>query len=363
MISERITDKQGISLITLYIIGSSLVLATGADAGKDAWLSIIISILISFPILMIYAKILYNFNDKNLFEINTIVFGKIIGKLINILYIWFSIHLGALVLRNFGEFIITNSLVETPIIITIISFSILCIWIVKDGIEVMGRYGEITIIFLLIFISFAIFLMIPIEDIENLRPILGKGFKPIVKASFSVFTFPFGETVVFMLIFTNLANRKSPFKIYSISLFIGGFIIFITTLNEILVLGESKFTSLFFPSYTAVGRVNIGDFIQRVEIIVGISFIGGGLIKISACLLAASKGFSNIFNIEDYRFIVTPIMALMVILSYIVYDSVNEMFSWAIKVWNYYSLPFEIILPIIILIASEIYIRKKKAIK
>ena len=35
---ERITDKQGICLITIFIIGSSILIGT-EEAGNDAWLA------------------------------------------------------------------------------------------------------------------------------------------------------------------------------------------------------------------------------------------------------------------------------------------------------------------------------------
>lgn len=49
MNKEVISDKQGINLVILFIMGSTLVIGTGAEAGKDSWLAIIIAIIFSFP--------------------------------------------------------------------------------------------------------------------------------------------------------------------------------------------------------------------------------------------------------------------------------------------------------------------------
>ncbi len=140
MNKEVISNKQGICLIILFITGSTFVVGIGSKAENDSWLAIILSTLFAFPILMIYARLLSLFPQKDLFDILEIIFGKFIGKFISILYIWFSLHLGTLVLRNFGEFIGTISLSKTPMIIPMIFIIFLSTWIIKGGIELLGRW-------------------------------------------------------------------------------------------------------------------------------------------------------------------------------------------------------------------------------
>ena len=45
---------------------------------------------------------------------------------------------------------------------------------------------------------------------------------------------------------------------------------------------------------------------------------------------------------------------LMANFAYLVYDSIMEMFEWAQEIWPYYAFPFQVIFPLIILIAIEI---------
>ena len=50
----------------------------------------------------------------------------------------------------------------------------------------------------------------------------------------------------------------------------------------------------------------------------------------------------------------------MVNLAYLVYDSIMEMFEWAQEIWPYYAFPFQVVLPLIILIAVEVKARLQK---
>lgn len=359
MEEKAITYKQGISLIILFISGSAVIFTPGIAAKQDVWLSTVLAMLFVLPILLIYERLLYLFPDKDLFDILQITFGKGIGNIISILYVWFSFHLGYLVLRNFSDFISIIGLTETPETVSLLCIVALCIGAVKYGIEVMGRWGEIAVIFLVISTLILIMLVINNMDINNLKPILYNGMKPVLKGTFSIFSFPFAEVVIFTMVFTSFKEKGAP-KIYRKGLFLGGILILITSVTDILVLGASMAEVYYFPAHAVARRINIGDFVQRIEIFVSLVFLIGGIIKISMCLLAASKGVAKLLNFKDYRFIVTPIGIMMVNLAILSYESVMEMSKWAVEVWPYYAFLFQVILPIIIFVGVEV---KRKTVK
>lgn len=354
MNKEKISDIQGSKLLVLFIFGSTLVMGTGGAAKRDTWLSITASIVLAIPLFMVYSRILSLFPGKDLYQILEQNFGRFAGKLLSLLFIWFSFHLGALVLRNFGEFIITVALPETPMIVPIIMFGLLCIWGAKSGIETMAKCAEYFIIFVMSLIILFSILVIPSMDIDNILPIMGNGFGKAMAGVLSALTFPFGETVVFMAIFSALQHKKSPYRVYIPALLIGGAIVVFIALRNILVLGPHTIEAVYFPSYSAISRVNIGNFLQRMEIAVTVVFILSGFTKITLCLMAATKGLGRVLGFDDYRILVTPIGLLMVNLASLLYKDINEMFQWAFEVWPYYAFPFQVILPVLIWIFLEI---------
>jgi spore germination protein KB len=356
---EKISDFQGIKLVILFIFGSTLVMGTGGEAERDTWISIITAVVLSIPLLFIYSRILSLFPGKDLFQILELNFGKFIGKLISLVFVWFAFHLGALVLRNFGEFISTVGLPETPRIVPMIIFGLLCILGAKAGIETMAKCGEYFIVFVMVLLILFSLLVIPNMDMDNILPVMGEGIGKAMSGILSSLTYPFGETVVFMMLFSALQHKKSSYKVYISALLFGGTIIAFLSFRNILVLGPSTIKAVYFPAYSAISRVNIGNFLQRMEIAVTIVFILSGFTKISLCLMAASKGVARILGFDDYRILVTPVGLLMVNLAHIIYKDIMEMFDWAFEVWPYYALPFQVILPILIWIFIEIKQRAK----
>lgn len=359
MSKEIISDKQWLNLLLLFIFGNTFVMGPGAQAKNDMWLAVLLAVLFAVPVLMIYSYIANRYPEMDLFDILQTVFGKLPGKLLSLPFIWYAFHLGALVLRNMGEFMNTVGLPETPKIVPVIMFALICSLGVKCGIETLSRCASCFIIGVFFLLVMLTLLTIPNMELERLLPVLYDGFGPLLSGAFEAFSFPFGELVVFTMIFDSLKYPKECSKIFLKALFIGGIIIAFVAARNISVLGAETNISVYFPAYTAVSRVNIGNFLQRLEITVSFIFLISCFIKISLCLLAAVKGVTKLFGFKDYKVLVVPISLLMVNFAYIMFGSIMEMFEFSIRIYPFYAFPFQVILPLFILMIIEIKTRLK----
>lgn len=363
MFKESISNKQGIFLIIFFILDAAIMLPIGIEAKKDLWLATLLSLFISIPFIYIYSKILSFYPGLNLFEILELSLGKYIGKIIGLMYILFVFHLASIILRDFGEYFITLTLLETPIISMMIPPLLLSIWFLKSGIEVFVRVNYILgVLFLILIIVMSIFLINKI-NIDNIKPIFSNGFNPIFKGAYSIFTFPLGETVLFTAILSSLNNKKSYFKVYFLGTLIGGLFLFIIKFIEISVLGYNHYSLKFFPGNTTLTRINIKMILLELEMIGSIIFTFSTIIKLTVCTFAYNIGIQKLFNFNDYRFIVIPTSLLLLNLSYFIYDGVLELVEWSSKIWPYYSIPFLIVIPIIVFIILIIKKNDSKLIK
>ena len=354
MNTEVISDKQGISLIIMFIVGTSIVLIMGVDAKQDLWLANIFAVIMALPMVLIYSSLHRLFPKKDLFDILEICMGRFIGKIIILLYSSFAFFLSSLIVRDFGEFFVTVAAPETPMIVPMFIMALLGAWIVIEGIETMGRWAEFFLPVTIVLLFITVLLLIPQMKINNIRPMLYSGIKPVIKGAFGPFSFPFAETVIFTMVFSTFKTDKSSYKVYLSGLLIGGIIIVINSVVNIFVLGIDVASTIYFPFYATLSRLNIGDFLQRLQIVIAFIFLLGGFIKLSICLLAASKGISKLFGYTDYRFIVLPFSLLLINLSYLITDSLMYFIEWDIKIWPYYAFLFQVILPIIIFVAAKV---------
>ena len=299
MNKENISNKQGLCILIMFMMGSTIILSPWRSAGKDSWIAIPIAMIMMLPMIIVYARLVSVFPGKNLFDLQQEEFGKVIGKITSFLLVWYSVHLGSLILRNFTEFIQVMNFPETPLYPMAFIVGVLSIWIVKGGIETIGRWAAFMLPLIIILIMAASLLLIPKMDFDNLRPVLENGINPVLEGAASAFAFPFAETFLFTVVFNSLREKNKVFKVYLLGLIISGCFFIMTSMRNIMVLGEKLNSIIYFPSYLVVGVVNVKEFIDRIEVTVGANFVFLGFLKISICLYAACVGLAKIFNLKD----------------------------------------------------------------
>ncbi|WNS41687.1 endospore germination permease [Paenibacillus sp. MMS20-IR301] len=358
MSKEIIPAGQSISIVVLFISGSSLFMGTSGESGNSSWIALIFAIALAVPLMLIYARLHVLFPGKDLFEMLIEVFGGVAGRVLSCLYIWYALHLGALVLRNFGEFSKTVALTSTPMIAPMLVIGLLCIWVVIAGLEVLGRSAKFLLLFSLIVIVVIQLLSIPRYEYHHLKPLLGGGWGPIFADTAGAFTFPFAEIVVFLGAFNGLPAKGSAKRVMLSGMLIAGGIIIIVTIRNILVLGPDILSSLYFPSYVAVSRINIGDFLSRIEGSAAIVFVTALFIKVSLCLYVTCNGLSKVLGLKSYRSVVLQTGLIMVYLSDFIYTNIMQMQEFAYHIYKVYALPFEVFIPVTLWIIAELLARR-----
>jgi spore germination protein KB len=353
MNKEIISGKQAISILILFLLGSSLVIGISSQAKQDAWISILLALFMFIPVVFAYIRISSLFPGKNLYDIVTEIFGNIIGKIIIFIYVLYAIHLGALVMRNFSEFIDIIALPETPQIVIQIFLLVFCVWMVKSRIEALGRWSKMILPVVAAVIIVVFFISLKDMNFKNLKPVGGSGFGNIVTGAFSAFSFPLSESVLLLTLFGSVKTTDKPEKIYIIGTIAASLLLIAPVIQNIRILGIPSLSMFYFPSYTAVTIISVGDFFTKFEVLSGMNFLLAGFVKISVCLFAASIGMAKIFNVKSYKTMAYPAGLLMITLATIVYKNTVEMFAW-VSIYPYYALPFQVILPLIILAGAEI---------
>jgi len=360
---EKISSRQAINIIVSFLVGSTAVLGFSSSANQDSWISLVIATFMSVPIVLMYSRIMHIFPEKNLYDITYELLGKIGGTIVSLIYIFFSFHLGALVVRDFTEFIQIVTLDETPQIIIAAFLLITCFFILKNGIEVLGRLSVIFLFIIIIVVALTFIFLTKDMKVDYIKPIFETNIKELFLDSIPILLFPFCDTVVFLgALSPHLRSKDSPYKIFVSSIFISSVILLIALLRNILVLGVPTIKMLYFASYSAVSILNIGDFFSRVEILLATNFLFAGIIKITICLYSATKGVSKVFKIDNYRVMLAPICLFMIPYSGFLYESTMQMMEVLKKTYSFLLL-FEVIIPILIYIVVEIKVGKFKKVK
>jgi len=354
---EKISGMALFLWLVTYTLGDMSILnpAIGAKAYQDSWLGFILGWTGGFILMVIYVSIIRLTPSKTLFEILKDSFGKYIGSILIIFYIWYFIYNGSLVVREFGEYAVIVNYPETPIVFISALLVFMAAYMIKSGPQVISRvYGILAFIFIFSVLAITM-ILIPQFDFTNLFPFLEHGIKPVLKAGLNTVAFPFGELVL-LLVIASVAKESVNIKKAAYSaVALGGFLIFVTILRDIMVLGPGLLENQTFP---AQASTQIIPKPLDVSPMVSVSLLIGSGIETTTYLYACTLGISQLFNLDDYKPFVFPMAALMVMISLWNFTSVHQFFGWVSEIYPYYVVPFQTIIPLIILI---ILWTKKKA--
>lgn len=256
----------------------------GSDVKQDAWISSILAIIFSIPIVMIYGRIMSLYPGKNFFDILEEVFGKVFGKIFNMIFIFHAFFLGAYILRDFVDFIKITNLSKTPILVSMICIGILTIWILKEGIEVLSAWAKFLIRIILISIILVWILLISEMHSSNLQPVLYSDLKDILKQALFLTTFPFTEVIIFLNFFDYVDYNSETKNVFIKPLILAGVLVVLYTMINIMLLGEELYSLFYYPGYESIKRLNLGGEFQRLEIIVSIAFTIIQFLEINFCV-------------------------------------------------------------------------------
>ena len=351
----KISSIQLFLIMVGFIFGSSAIINQSVGAYQDAWLAFIIGWFSSYLLIGVYVTLSLLHPQKTLIDMLIDCFGTFFGKILSACYIFYFIHLAALVLRNFGEYMNTVNYPDTPLLFLMLALAMVTAFAVKNGLEVFSRVNEMLMPFAIFFVTGLFFVFIHTYELKNLLPFLEKGFLPVLKVSYGVLTFPFGETVLFLMIFPALNRKENLVKTVFLSITAGGLILLNITLRDLMALGPILMNKVIFPPHSTTSL--LPDFVIDPFIAANL-LINGGL-KVVICSYCASLGITQLFGLEDYKPFVLPITAIVVSLSQWIYDSLPEMTRWAAEVYPIYVIPFQFIIPALLLIIS--LIKKKRS--
>ncbi len=359
---KRISKNQLISLIILFEIGSTTLFPLGIKAKKDAWIAIFIAMLFGLVLLWFYTELQKNYPEKNLAEIIMILLGKYVGRVLVFVYAAYFIFVATRIIRSFGELMVFTFLKRTPLEYIVGIFILALVFLIFKDLEVIARSSEIMMPVVVLSII-CVFTLIGISgqvDLKGITPVLENGFMPIFKAAFPlVVTFPFGEMVVFLMYWCFVCEKQSSRKVSMLSIVFSGFVLMITLIILISVLGVSSTESATVPLVQVIKLISIGGIIANMDAI-GIIFIFvGGMYKAILFLYAGITALSFLFKLEQHKWIITILVSIFTFWI-AVYQEQNYAIRQhiALKITpQYIHIPFQIILPIMLLMIT--WLKKK----
>ncbi|MFJ8236166.1 endospore germination permease [Ureibacillus sp. NPDC094379] len=364
MQNVKINSYQFLVLVTLFTIGSSILIVPSnlaAGAKQDAWIVAIFGTGIGFLVIWLFCVLAQLFPQLTFIKINEKIFGKWVGKTVSLLFVIMSFLYASSLLYYSGTFLNTHLMPNTPMAALNILMAIIIVMGVRLGLETIARSAELCILFFFVLFFLLVLFISPEIKFENVQPVFEAETSTIVKSSLLYIQTSSFNAIILLMIFPAFTNNfKHAKKSFIIGNLIGGIVITILTFLCVSVLGANNTAAEYYPGYELAKRINVGEFIQRIEALMAGLWIIALYFKTTIYFYASVLGLAQIINVKDYRPLTIPLGMIAVSLSLVIYPNVVYEKNWTMTTGFLLSLSIGVILPLLLIV---VYAIRKKQLK
>ncbi|NRD78292.1 GerAB/ArcD/ProY family transporter [Bacillus sp. BRMEA1] len=350
----KLAAMEILSLMINFLLGSAIVVGWNFETKKDIWIFILISLGLGVGIFYFYILLHSLGKWGNLIQLFELGFGKWISKLLGFIYCLYFLYIAGRVIKDFSFFIGQVLFNDVPFWIITFTFLLVVLYSCFVGIEDTARSSLILSAFTIVII---LFLMIfgylsPYFELNNLTPVFRTDWKQILASVFPTgLTFPYGELIVFTMIFPYVNNVKALRKYGWISVCLTGFLL-IAAAEMILGLLNSETVNLYvFPFVKALELTSISEFLPHLEILAVVINLIGGFIKVSIFMFGGLNILAHLFpNVKRNKHILASTV-LTLLFTFFFSKNIIQHLNIGLKIVPaYLHIPLQLILPFILVV-------------
>lgn len=354
--NDKISPYQLAMIVIMAVIGVgvfNLVHTVAKFGGNDGWIIMMILGIVHIFLAFLMVKLSCRFPGKTFPEYIQIILGVFLGKLLVFLIICYILVNLAYEVREFTEVAKMFLLPRTPTEVIIFTLILVCVYVVRGGVESVARIAEIA--FPILFIPFFLVLIpgLPTLDLTNLLPF---GSDLITKFSRMIPHAPHAfRGVEFILFYIGFMER--PQKAYKP---VAWALIFVTAFYTLVsVIGISAFgtksaTKTIWPLLNYIRNINIpGLFLERLDGVILSIWVITVFTTVITGFYIVTYSISKILNTKEQKQFVLP---LMIFIYYLALQpaSLAELYMWGDWIFKYVNSIFMYIVPIVALVIAAI---------
>ncbi|MDQ0110873.1 GerAB/ArcD/ProY family transporter [Paenibacillus harenae] len=320
---QRITTIQGIAIL-VNTIAPSAVLQMPAHivsvTKQDAWLTVLLSMVVGLVYAYIVGRVCLLSNGKPLMEWLESRFGKAVALVIAVMLCGYYFMVAASVVRQFTNYVHEQLLNTTPMLAIALVIVFVSVYAVWQGIEAMGRMHFIVLLFSCLLMGLNSLLLWSYYDWANFLPI----FEMPPDRHLSAVLIPAGwlseiSAVLFLLPY--FKKNKQAARAAMWATLLSGSMILVTVVMIIAVFGVKIVNALSYPSFAALGIVEVGKFMERIDVFLLTAWMASMFAKVSIYLFIFFQLLSFIFRIRKK----TSSLTALAVSAFI---SASSIYSW-----------------------------------
>ena len=332
-----------------------------SETSKQAsWVAPIVSIL-PLILLILVLNIFFSKAKKRTFnsleEVLEGAYGKVITKGILILYTIWIIILCAIQVRLIAERYATTLFFYSSEKLFVILSLVLVYFALKGSFETLARFSEIGAIILLVILSLIAIIAIQNFDVKNVYPVTFYDSKGIMNGMLSVVSIFSSITYIFFM--GDIINDKEHLKRSGKRLAIWyAFITLLIVFVTIGCFGYKVVNAFTHPFFIALKSTRFMEMLEGVDGMFVSLWLMMDFFLVSYYLFIATAMIKKVFKLKSRKTIVTPLIFLVYILSFLVASSFFELTEFS----SNFLVPINLIFGFGIIIITYLVLKLRKIV-
>ncbi len=359
-LKQQISERQLALLAAAFLLGGQQIfLPVEESIPHNQWMTTLGAAVIGFLLLCLYLMVVRLFPNKDFSQILTTGFGKIIGKLLSVVYIiqfLFATGFSLLLMVNFWvalDMWYTPQMVIMFLVMAAVAFGVYL------GVEVLARAAVVVVSLLLAVAFLDTVFVLPEMRFSYLLPFQDIDGAAWLKSMKYVVLLEYANLLMLLVPGAHVSGEGRWNKsILSWAFWIFLYLIFLDVRNT-LVLGPAAYL-YDYPGTNVLKVINLTEVVPQVELMGIMMLIAGGLFRIVYMFLVSLEMINSTFAMRERRVLILPLALLMIAVGFCfvgfaegITQSLDLYFAWI-------CVPFYMIVPILLIVIGSYQNHKRR---
>jgi len=273
---NSLNRTQLFGLIFIFLL-SPMFIGLPSGVKQDSWIVYLIAAIVMIPVVFLFVwrnKIIEN-------------------RIVTAVLLLFALYSCGLAIRNFSEFARMMILPKTPIWLIAAVFALLCLYLQRQNMSVLGRYCVFIIPLILLVLAVTMLLSLDVMYFRRLSPILSQPGEGLLRDGIVTAVTAF---LPLILLFGLVDKRDAAMSRLWWGYGLAILCVVVTVLRAILILGGEAYYRFDYPVYVSYSTLHVGNFMNRLEV-----FISGFILVFSVFRVAVFLKFLNLSALKLVR--------------------------------------------------------------
>lgn len=301
--NEKIGTTQTIMLIVNTILPTATVVLPviiGTYAEQDSPLAVLLATVIGILVALIVGTIIRASQGAPFLDWVGRKTSPVVAFILGLLMLQYYVDVTATILREFVNFIKDNVLFNTPVMLIAVLILLITIYMVRSGIEPIARVNSIVIMLYVIYLPIYMFGLNHEMNVHRLLPMFDHSAASITLASITPGTW-MSEVAILLFLAPYLKKPQLARYLGLMGIACVAFLLLFSMVSALLVFGPQYIKISAYPGFATVGVVQIGKFIENLDMFFISFWVLSLYMKFAIFLFATTECFKQTFKVKTSR--------------------------------------------------------------